>query len=82
MKKFLKNSLKVVVAGIFVVAIATGVSTNTSIPQSANGTSLSALMNTTIAQGESGDGKWDVYNTSSGHNCSPTGSDCCPRHDC
>ena len=55
MRKFIKSPLRVMVAGIFVVSIAIGVSTSTSSLTESGDVSLAGL-GSVAAQGESGGG--------------------------
>ena len=53
MKKFLKNPLKVVVAGLFALAVSVGLSTGLSVGESDSNVDLLAL-SSAVAQSESG----------------------------
>ena len=54
MKKFFKNPLKVILAGMFVVAMGFGMSTSLSVSESNGNIDLLAL-NSAVAQGEYND---------------------------
>ena len=58
MKNVLKNLLKMIVAGVFVVAIGFGMSTILSVSKKQSNINLSVLANEARAWGEDEDGGW------------------------